>query len=154
MFKRTDDGVMKNGTSQAQGRLNSILGDSSQMTGSMQIEGSVRIDGEFDGTLVASETVVVGRTGFARAEIQAREVMVAGRVRGKLVGSERVELQEGAHVEGDIFTESFVIADGVFFNGTCNMDGQVQQPADTTGMATDQSMEGDSQATMKMVESS
>ncbi len=154
MFKRTDDGATKNGASQTQGRLNSILGDSSQMTGTMQIEGSLRIDGEFDGALVASETVVVGRTGFAKAEIQAREILVAGRVRGKLVGNERVELQEGAHVEGEIFTESFVIADGVFFNGTCNMDGQVREVADATGIETGQSTEDDSPAAIKMVEHS
>ncbi len=132
MFRRTEDGVTKNGSNQSQGRLNSILGDSSQMTGAMQIQGSVRIDGEFDGELVASETIVVGRTGLAKAELEAREVVVAGRVHGKLIGTERVELQEGAHVEGEITTPSFIIADGVFFNGSCSMNEKILEAADTS----------------------
>ena len=147
MFRRTEDGVTKNGSNQSQGRLNSILGDSSQMTGRMQIQGSVRIDGEFDGELIASETIVVGRTGLARAELEAKEVVVAGRVQGKLIGTERVELQEGAHVEGEIKTPSFIIADGVFFNGSCNMNEQIREAADTLVP------EGTGQAEMQPLES-
>jgi cytoskeletal protein CcmA (bactofilin family) len=87
----------------------------------------VRIDGEFDGSISASETIVVGRTGSARAELEAREILVAGQVRGKLTAAERVELQEGAQVEGEIHSQSFMIADGVVFNGTCNMLEDSQQ---------------------------
>lgn len=127
MFKRSEERRMKSGSGQSQGRLNSILGDSSQMNGSMHIQGSVRIDGEFEGALVATETIVVGRAGKARADLKAREITVAGHAEGKLIASERVELQEGAHVEGDVFANSFVIADGVFFNGTCAMGDEARE---------------------------
>ncbi|MGD8396422.1 MAG: polymer-forming cytoskeletal protein [Candidatus Eiseniibacteriota bacterium] len=126
MFGRSEDRIARNGTTTSQGHLNSILGDSSHMSGTMQVEGSVRIDGEFEGSITASEAIVVGRTGVAHASLQAREILVAGQVRGKLLASERVELEEGAHVEAEVLARSFVIADGVYFNGNCAMRSEGQ----------------------------
>ena len=109
------------GRSDASGTLNSILGDGSQLSGNLRIQGSIRLDGEFEGRLTASGTVVVGQTGSVRADLEAREIVVAGRVEGRLCAQERVELQTGARVEGDVYAQSFVIAEGVCFNGNCSM---------------------------------
>jgi cytoskeletal protein CcmA (bactofilin family) len=38
------------------------------------------------------------------------------------VGTEQVELQKGARVEGDVLTRSFVIEPGVWFQGQCRME--------------------------------
>jgi hypothetical protein len=35
------------------GGLNSVLGDGSQMSGIVKVEGSIRLDGEFEGQLLA-----------------------------------------------------------------------------------------------------
>jgi cytoskeletal protein CcmA (bactofilin family) len=109
------------------GGLNSVLGDGSQMSGIVKVEGSIRLDGEFEGQLLASDSVFVGRTGTARAELEAREIVVAGEVEGKLTARERVELQSGARVTGDVFAQNFVIAEGVTFNGSCRM-GESAKP--------------------------
>lgn len=103
------------------GGLNSILGDGSQMSGTVKVEGSIRLDGGFDGQLLASDSVFVGRTGKARADLEAREIVVAGEVEGKLTARERVELQSGARVTGEVCAQNFVIAEGVTFNGSCRM---------------------------------
>jgi cytoskeletal protein CcmA (bactofilin family) len=100
------------------GGLNSVLGDGSQMSGIVKVEGSIRLDGEFEGQLLASDSVFVGRTGTARAELEAREIVVAGEVEG---------LQSGARVTGDVFAQNFVIAEGVTFNGSCRM-GESAKP--------------------------
>lgn len=116
MFRGKDGGRQD-----SSGALNSILGDGSQLSGNLRIQGSIRLDGEFEGRLAASGTVVVGQTGSVRADLEAREIVVAGRMEGRLLAQERVELQTGARVEGDVYTQSFVIAEGVSFNGNCCM---------------------------------
>lgn len=103
------------------GALNSVLGDGSQLSGNLRIQGSIRLDGEFEGRLAASGTVVIGQTGSVRADLEAREIVVAGRMEGRLIAQERVELQTGARVEGDVCAQSFIIAEGVSFNGNCSM---------------------------------
>jgi len=130
MFKKSGEQSARTSVPQ-QGRLNTILGDGSHIDGTLRVEGSVRIDGAFDGMITATETVVVGRTGFAKADLEAREILVSGRVEGKLVAADRVELQDGARVDGDVFSQSFVIADGVVFNGR----SQMVTAADGTGGA-------------------
>jgi cytoskeletal protein CcmA (bactofilin family) len=118
MFKGRDQ--TKPAASNGSG-LNSVLGDGSQMSGKVKVDGSIRVDGEFEGQLFATDSVVIGRTGVARADLEAREIVVAGCVEGKLVAQERVELQAGARVTGDVWAHSFVISDGVVFNGSCSM---------------------------------
>ena len=113
--------------------LNSVLGDGSQMSGKVKVEGSIRVDGEFEGQLLASDAVVIGRTGIARADLEAREIVVAGCVEGKLVAQERVELQTGARVTGDVWAHSFIISDGVVFNGSCSMEDAEASRAPAAG---------------------
>lgn len=109
------------------GGLNSVLGQGSQLNGNLRVEGSIRVDGEFEGRLVASDRLVVGQAGFARADLEAREIVVSGRVEGKLIAQERVELQTGARVEGEVWAQSLVIADGVRFSGNCRMGDEAKE---------------------------
>jgi cytoskeletal protein CcmA (bactofilin family) len=48
--------------------------------------------------------------------------VIGGTFSGEVLGTERVELQKGARVEGDVLTRSFVIEPGVWFQGQCRMD--------------------------------
>jgi cytoskeletal protein CcmA (bactofilin family) len=101
--------------------VNSILGEGSSFKGNIRIDGSMRVDGEFEGNLTVTESLIVGKGGTVKAEIEVGEAVIGGRVIGRLRASERVELQTGSRMEGDVFTQSFMIEDGVFFRGSCHM---------------------------------
>jgi cytoskeletal protein CcmA (bactofilin family) len=111
----------KEGGAPADTRINTVIGEGSTMTGTLRVEGSVLVHGDFEGTLTATESAIVGKTGSVRAGINARDILVAGKVRGKLVAKDRVELQTGARLEGDVLAKSFMIEEGVFFQGNCSM---------------------------------
>jgi len=100
---------------------NSILGEGSSFKGNIRIEGSMRVDGEFEGNITVTESLIVGKSGTVKAEVEAGEAVVAGRVVGRIRAGERVELQTGSRMEGDVHTQSFMIEDGVFFRGSCHM---------------------------------
>lgn len=115
----------KDGGAPADTRINTVIGEGTSLTGTLRVEGSILVHGEFEGTLTATESAIVGKTGNVRAGITARDILVAGKVRGKLVAKDRVELQTGARLEGDVLAKSFMIEEGVFFQGNCSMGDDV-----------------------------
>lgn len=104
-----------------EGKLNCIIGEESTFRGEINVRGSVRIDGEFEGTVVATESLFVGKTGVVKADVKVRDLAVAGVISGNLKAAERVEFHAGARVEGDVETRSLVVDEGVIFNGRCAM---------------------------------
>lgn len=102
--------------------LDSLLGVGVDCEGSASVEGTLRLDGSYRGRLEVGETLIIGSTGSFTGKAVAQEVVIAGTFEGEVLGTERVELQEGARLEGDVLTRSFVVEPGVFFQGNCRME--------------------------------
>ncbi len=76
------------------------------------------IDGPVEGKLnLGSSSVTIGPNGTVKADISAREVVVRGRVEGKIAGKERVQLWNTGHVSGEISTQRLAIEDGAVLRG-------------------------------------
>ncbi len=103
------------------GKINSIIGPGTRFNGECDVEGTIRIDGEFEGKLKVSKVVIIGKTGAVKGDVKSAEVIVGGKVVGTILGDNRVELQAGAHIEGDLQTKSLIVDEGVFFHGECKM---------------------------------
>lgn len=116
-------------------RVNTVLGERSTFTGTLRVEGSLVINGTFEGTLTCTENLVVGKTGKVKADIDVQAVTVAGRVEGRIFAKERVDLQTGSHLLGDVHAQSFMIQDGVFFQGNCSMGDSKKGGAATPATA-------------------
>jgi cytoskeletal protein CcmA (bactofilin family) len=114
------------GETKSEGRINCIVGEGSSFQGGFRVEGCIRVDGEVEGSLVATDTVIVGKTGVVKAEMETMCAVVAGTVAGNINASERVQLEKGARVEGDIRTPNLKIEEGVFFQGRCHMSEDSQ----------------------------
>ena len=104
-----------------EGRLNSILGKGCKFKGTIEVEGTLRIDSEFEGVVNCPDTLVVGKTGVVKAEINVKNAVIGGKVIGNISATNKIELQSGSHIEGDIKTHRLVIDEGVFFEGSCKM---------------------------------
>ena len=102
-------------------RTTSILAQGCTFKGEVQIQGIFRVEGEFDGTVRTPEQLVVGKTGVVRGDIHVKNAVVGGQVHGNITAENKIELQNGSHVEGDIRTRRLVIDEGVFFEGNCSM---------------------------------
>jgi len=111
-----------------QGSLNSILGQGCKVKGDIELQGTIRIDGEFEGQIKCPETLIVGKSGVVKADVTVKNAIIGGKVVGNIKGSNKIELQSGSHVEGDIQTARLVIDEGVFFEGSCKM-GTQQKPS-------------------------
>lgn len=110
-----------------EGKMNSIIGKGCKITGTIVVsEGTLRIDGEFEGTVQVPDTLVVGKDGRVKAEIKVKGAVIGGTVIGNIDAKEKIELQAGSRLEGDIKTTRLVIDEGVFFEGNCKMSPEGQ----------------------------
>lgn len=77
------------------------------------------VDGYVEGmlNLSANGSLTVGPNGEVKADITAREVIVRGRVEGKIAGRERVQLWSTGQVHGEVQTERLAIEDGALLRG-------------------------------------
>lgn len=85
-----------------------------------EISGSeaLYIDGRVEGKILMPESrVTIGRNGKVDASIQAREVVVMGKVNGNIECSDRVDIRAEGSVHGDISTVRISVEDGAALKG-------------------------------------
>ena len=85
-----------------------------------EISGSeaLYIDGRIEGKITMPESrVTIGRNGKVDASIQAREVVVMGKVTGNIECSDRVDIRAEGSVHGDISTVRISVEDGASLKG-------------------------------------
>ena len=112
----------------------SIVSANLRVTGDLESEGDIQIDGHVEGD-VRSNSVTVGEHAVVCGAILSQRVHVAGTVKGQINGR-TVELARTAKVTGDIVHESLAIEAGAFIQGLCrHADGPSQnaQAADANG---------------------
>jgi cytoskeletal protein CcmA (bactofilin family) len=89
------------------------------------------IDGNVEGKVTFRNAVLtVGPNANVKADIEAREIVIRGRVEGKLDGSERVQIWHTAKVNGDIRSARIAIEDGAEFRGKVEAGKAPSRPGD------------------------
>ncbi|MDH5720960.1 MAG: polymer-forming cytoskeletal protein [Spirochaetia bacterium] len=98
---------------------NSIIGENSFFTGRFFINGSLKIDGKFEGKSLQAEQLYIGATGKIKTNVSATSVIVEGIIIGNITAKSRVMLLPTAKIFGDIRTPELIIQNGVILEGRC-----------------------------------
>jgi cytoskeletal protein CcmA (bactofilin family) len=104
-----------------QKKTGSVIGEGVSINGTMRVEGTLVIHGEFEGAITCTEQLIIGRSARVKADLDVGSATIGGRVEGRIYAKERVELETNSHLKGDVHAKSFVIQDGCFFQGNCAM---------------------------------
>lgn len=99
-----------------------VLGASTVIEGKLVSKGNVRLDGEFTGTLDITGNVLVGETAKINADLDARNISIAGAVRGNITGN-KVQLLRTGRIWGDISANALTTEEGAFIDGKITMRG-------------------------------
>jgi cytoskeletal protein CcmA (bactofilin family) len=102
-------------------KLSTVIAKGTKIVGNVNMEGNVRVDGHIKGKVTTSEVLTIGKTGVVDGEVQVKEAVIGGKIKGNLVASQRVELESKATILGDVTTRVFVIKEGGVFHGRCSM---------------------------------
>lgn len=109
-------------TASAGGNETHISGDTS-IEGKVIAKGELIIDGHFSGDIKSSSRVVVGTAGKVEGTVEAKSLVVSGRVIGNLKVQERLELLSTGELFGDMETHpgALIIEKGARLEGKCSM---------------------------------
>jgi cytoskeletal protein CcmA (bactofilin family) len=97
-----------------------VLGANCTMEGVLRSRANVRLDGTFTGTLEIEGNVLVGETAKITADINAKNVSIAGAVRGNVSGK-KVQLLRTGRIWGDIHATALTTEEGAFIDGKIAM---------------------------------
>ena len=100
-----------------------ILDVDASMQGTLSFKDPVnlRINGKFEGTLDTKGNLTIGSFAIVAADINGDNIIIGGKVKGRIVAREMLTLLPTAILEGEIFPAKLNIAEGAVLEGTCKM---------------------------------
>ena len=101
-------------------KLEVVIGAESVFKGEMTAKGTIRIDGTFEGNIVA-DCIILGESGNVVGDLQVNVLIAGGKLRGNVRAADHVEIQSKGEVYGDIFALRLMIAEGAVFEGRSSM---------------------------------
>jgi cytoskeletal protein CcmA (bactofilin family) len=102
-------------------KITTTLGRETSFNGILRFKESLKIDGTFEGEIESPGFLYIENGATVKADIKVGSVVVGGVVRGNIEASERLEMLTTGKVFGNIRTAKLNIADGVVFEGKCEM---------------------------------
>ena len=95
-----------------------LIGKSVIIKGELSGSEDLYIDGQVEGSIeLQGNNLTVGPNGQVRANVNAKAVVVQGKLEGNIRASDRTELRKSAVAVGDITTQNLAIEDGAYFKG-------------------------------------
>jgi len=101
-------------------KIEVIIGSETVIKGGIVSQGTVRIDGRFEGSLSA-DCVIIGEGGTMLGDVTTKTMIAAGSLTGNVQSLESVEIQPKGEVYGDIYTQKLTVAEGGIFEGRSSM---------------------------------
>jgi cytoskeletal protein CcmA (bactofilin family) len=99
-----------------------VLGKSTNFTGILKFNTTLKIQGSFKGTIEAVGDLIVDKEAIIEADhITISSLTVYGSISGTVQATNKVDMMSGAKVHGDVSAAKLRIADGVLFEGRCKM---------------------------------
>lgn len=124
-------------------KVDTIIGKDTKANGRIEIRGSIRVDGCFDGDIQADGDVAVGDNGKVKAAIHAVNITIAGEVEGDIYASGRLEIASTGRLYGEVKAGALRIEDGAIFRGSCEMLEEQQFPKLLPGEVSEVAVSGD-----------
>ena len=91
------------------------IGKSVFVKGELSGSEDLYVDGQVEGSIaLKANSLTVGPNGQVKASVEAKGVIVLGKLEGNIQASERVELRKSAIVTGDITTQRISIEEGAY----------------------------------------
>lgn len=109
------------------GRVQTVIGEGTEIRGTIRSTGVMRIDGFLEGTLEHAGELVVGPQGRLVAKVRAKALAVAGEIRGDVQVEGKLELLQTARLHGNISAAQLVVHEGAVFEGRSEPSGQVSR---------------------------
>ena len=103
------------------GEWSGFLDKSVRLQGTLEFPGTFRVEGEVKGTIISSQTLMLGDAARVEGQIEGNHIVISGRFDGVIFAKGRVEIHAKGTVTGEIHAPCLVIEAGGIFDGQCHM---------------------------------
>jgi cytoskeletal protein CcmA (bactofilin family) len=107
------------------GNASTMIGAGTTITGDMESNGDIRIDGILKGNLTGKAKVIIGAEGVVEGNIEGVQADIMGHVTGTIRVQELLFLHGKTQVNGDIYAGKLQVEPTAVFNGNCHMGANV-----------------------------
>ncbi|GMT41949.1 MAG: hypothetical protein IEMM0002_0360 [bacterium] len=104
------------------GPIRAFLGEGTEFEGLLAFEGTVRVDGRFNGEIQTDDCLIIGENATVKAEVNVGHLIVMGKLIGNVHAVNKVEITASGFVEGDIHTPGIVVQEGAILRGGVRME--------------------------------
>ena len=98
-----------------------LICQGTKVTGDIESNRNIRIDGQLNGKLNTTGKVVIGNTGSIEGEIICENIEISGSITGNIRAKELISLKSTSKIHGDIHADKLAIEPGAVFTGSCEM---------------------------------
>lgn len=119
------------------GEYVSVISEQCQFQGTLDLQGSLRIDGALEGNVDNAKYVTVSKSGTVKGDITAQGVVVIGQMTGDIV-ADSVEILSDARITGNIRSKSILIEGGAKVSATIHVVGEEEASLDEEEIAADE----------------
>jgi cytoskeletal protein CcmA (bactofilin family) len=102
-------------------QVSGFLDKGTNVTGELEFAGTLRIDGNFQGSISTSDNLVIGEHAVVHADIKVGEIEIHGQFFGRIEAKGRVEVFPSGRVRGDIHTSMLCVNPGATIDGGLHM---------------------------------
>ena len=108
-----------------------LLGSSLEVKGEITGTEDLQIDGSVEGRIHLDERkLTVGATAKVMADVDARDVVVYGYLKGNVRARGRIEIKKDGAIIGNLTTAQIMIEDGADFKGSIEIDRSATEGAE------------------------
>ncbi len=127
MFNNTNNKTMKKDDNST---VINMIGVGTIITGDVNSNGDLRIDGTLKGSVATEGKVVLGKNGVIEGDVVCNNADIAGEIKAKITVSQLLTLKSTAKLKGDIITNKLSIEPGAVFSGSCSMGAVIKDIKD------------------------
>ncbi len=122
----------------ASDQVSGFLDKGTNVTGELEFAGTLRIDGNFHGSISTGDVLIIGEHALVHADIKVGEIEVHGQVFGSIQAKRRVEVTATGRIRGDVQTPVLVTSAGGVLDGRIEMASDRPDETTVTPRATPQ----------------
>lgn len=107
----------------------SVLAADARFKGEAAFDGSMKIEGRFEGKIQSRGQLAVAKGAEVSAEIHVGQLHVDGSMQGSVVAGEKIELSSSARVTGDLKAPRLVVSEGATLVGNLTISPEAAKTA-------------------------
>ncbi len=109
------------------GSMETLIGKDCETKGNIYSKGNIRIDGKIEGNIQSEENVIMGENASIKGNVYGKHLTIGGKIIGDVTAKAKLEILNTGKIYGDIKTPRLIMAEGVIFEGNCEMEKIIEE---------------------------